>query len=194
MKNSWWKLLISCVNIYDKTTVWKLIGCSYIRKFNFLKLLSLHSSLPSLYIFFFFWMRLVRWCLGLVRFPLHVFLLTSLLLQVWKDSWKKVFWEKTGSWRSGKLTFSLYLKARKDLNENLSIFQFLLKSYLMRNSIFWNDWKPAFLLESFQMKNFQKLFLWITLCGFSSTLAAGESSNSYGCFRHDFPSPKSLVT
>lgn len=54
MKNSWWKLLISCVNIYDKTTVWKLIGCSYIRKFNFLKLLSLHSSLPSLYIFFFF--------------------------------------------------------------------------------------------------------------------------------------------
>lgn len=96
---------------------------------------------------------------SLTCFPLHAFLLTSLLLQIWKDSWERFFWEKRQRWRSGKLTFSTYLRARKDLNKNLNIFQFLLKSCLMKNSVFWNVWKPAFLLESFQLKNFQKLFL-----------------------------------
>lgn len=123
-------------------------------------------------------MRLAGWCLD----PLHIFLCmfsfwyNYFYRKYWKDSWKMSFWGKRGKWKSGKLTILLFLRARKGLNRRFANILFDAKL-----SVFCNVWNPAFLLESFQLK--QLSMVYITY--FLSTLAAGQSSHPW-VLQHDF--------
>lgn len=110
--------------------------------------------LPSTFLFVLFWMRLAEWCLDLLRIFLCIFSFWHhyFCRKYWKDSWNRTFWEKRGKWQSGKLTFLLSLRARKDLNRRFAKILFDAKL-----SVFSNVWNPAFLLESFQLK---QLCLW----------------------------------
>lgn len=135
--------------------------------------------LPSTFFWFvLFWMRLAGWCLD----PLHIFLCmfsfwhNYFYRKYWKDSWKMSFWGKRGKWKSGKLTILLFLRARKGLNRRFANILFDAKL-----SVFCNVWNPAFLLESFQLK--QLSMVYITY--FLSTLAAGQSSHPW-VLQHDF--------
>lgn len=160
MKCSWWNLLLSCVPFYDKTTVWTWTGLScvsyiHIWLFNII-FLAFFLAFPLLFCFDLFWMRLAGWCLDL----LHIFLCMLsfwhhyFCRKYWKYNWKRTPWEKRGKWKSGKLMFLLSLRERKDLNRRFANILFDAKL-----GGFCNVWNPAFLLESFQLK---QLFLWFT--------------------------------
>lgn len=134
--------------------------------------------LPSTFLFVLFWMKLAEWCLDLLHIFLCIFSFWHhyFCRKYWKDSWNRTFWEKRGKWQSGKLTFLLSLRARKDLNRRFAKILFDAKL-----SVFRNVWNPAFLLESFQLK---QLCLWFASPIFSP-LWQLDRVPIHGC-SHDF--------